>query len=185
MKKPNTDALYRPDEDKGPRESKGPADPNAPAGQILYNEDDKKFLEDVGSEVKASMFGRPETLDEYYERVKDKHANNDEEEMNDWVYFISQAFGLGKKQVQRYLDLKKQNQQKEPEMSDMAKQLSGLNIVQGFGKRISKRQFEEKVKLPKEDADKLRKQGFLQNYHGYDIEQVDGKDEYRIWRLGK
>ena len=68
---------------------------------------------------------------------------------------------------------------------DESQGLDKLGISQGFGKRVSKNQFEEYVKLSDEDKQKLRKQGFLQNYHGYDIEEVDGKDEYRIWKLGK
>lgn len=182
---PNKDALYRPDEDKGPRESKGPADPNAPAGQVLYNSDEEEFLKDVGSEVKGSQFGRPETLDEYFERVKNIHANNDEEEFNDWTYFVSQAFGIGKKNARRYLELKLKSLPKKSENLDGSQGLDKLGISQGFGKRVSKNQFEEYVKLSDEDKQKLRKQGFLQNYHGYDIEEVDGKDEYRIWKLGK
>lgn len=73
----------------------------------------------------------------------------------------------------------------DDEFKDESQGLDKLGISQGFGKRVSKNQFEEYVKLSDEDKQKLRKQGFLQNYHGYDIEEVDGKDEYRIWKLGK
>lgn len=63
--------------------------------------------------------------------------------------------------------------------------LDKLGISQGFGKRVPKKEFEQYVKLSDEDKLKLRRQGYLQNYHGYDIEEIGGRDEYRVWKLGK
>lgn len=106
----SVDALYRPDEDKGPREAKGPANPAAPAGQVLYNSDDEEFLKDMGANLKNTQYGRQETLDEYYERVKDKHTDD----MDDWKAFISTAYAMTPKEVDRYISLKQQKDKNKP-----------------------------------------------------------------------
>lgn len=174
---------------------------NKDTGQYEYNKysfgsnkqvsgDERKKLQDLSDAFnKAGLENKlQDTWEDYGARMGMTnliHNNTQVLNPRDWMDYMN-GNASAEDIIQRIKDspYKSVFKWKEPENSDVSQGLDKLGITKGLGKRVSKNQFEEYVKLSDEDKQKLRKQGFLQNYHGYDIEQVDGKDEYRIWNLG-